>query len=133
MRAAIYLATLLLAGCTGSYTPTPLTQKQADKLETALVGKVPGEKLACINRDPQTNLTVISGNVLLYRVSKRLVYRNDLIGECRGLTRGDTLILRSWGSQMCRGDLATSADLTVGITTGSCALGDFTPYRAPAQ
>ena len=131
MRAWMGMAPLLLAACTGSYEPTPLTDKQAIKLDKALAGKVAGEKVSCINREPQTNLTVISNNVLLYRVSRRLVYKNDLIGSCNGLTYGDTMIVRSYGSQMCRGDFTTTANLQTGITTGACALGDFIPYRAP--
>lgn len=131
MRAWMGMAPLLLAACTGSYEPTPLTDKQAAKLDKALAGKVAGEKVSCINREPQSNLTVISNNVLLYRVSRRLVYKNDLIGSCNGLTYGDTMIVRSYGSQMCRGDFTTTANLQTGITTGACALGDFIPYRAP--
>ncbi|NML10578.1 hypothetical protein HHL08_10515 [Sphingobium sp. AR-3-1] len=131
MRAWMGMAPLLLAACTGSYEPTPLTDKQAIKLDKALAGKVAGEKVSCINREPQTSLTVISNNVLLYRVSRRLVYKNELIGSCSGLTYGDTMIVRSYGSQMCRGDFTTTANLQTGITTGACALGDFIPYRAP--
>ncbi|BBF68600.1 MULTISPECIES: hypothetical protein [Sphingomonas] len=131
MRGWIGMAPLLLAACTGSYEPTPLTDKQATKLDKALAGKVAGEKVSCINREPQTNLTVISNNVLLYKVNRKLVYKNDLIGSCSGLTYGDTMIVRSYGSQMCRGDFTTTANLQTGITTGACALGDFIPYRAP--
>ncbi|CAM5416420.1 hypothetical protein [Sphingobium scionense] len=133
MRAWICLAPLALAACAGSYEPAPLTEKQAAKLEKALAGLEPGEKTSCVNREPQTNFTVISGNTLLYRVSKKLVYKNELIGSCNGLARGDTMIVRTFGSQYCRGDITTSADLVSGIATGSCALGDFTPYRAPAK
>ncbi|MCI4590762.1 hypothetical protein MOK15_11735 [Sphingobium sp. BYY-5] len=131
MRAWIWMTPLLLAGCTGSYEPKPLTEKQTVALDKALAGKVPGEKVSCINREPQTNLTVISNNVLLYRVSRKLVYKNELIGSCSGLTYGDTMIVRSFGSQLCRGDFTTTANLQTGITTGSCALGDFIPYRTP--
>ncbi|QGP79438.1 hypothetical protein [Sphingobium sp. CAP-1] len=131
MKPGMIWASLLLAGCTGSYEPRPLTDKQAAELDKALAGKVAGEKVSCINREPQTNLTVISNNVLLYRVSRKLVYRNDLIGSCSGLTHGDTMIVRSFGSQLCRGDFTTTANLQAGITTGACALGDFTPYRTP--
>lgn len=124
---------LLLTGCAGGYTPRPLTEKQTAELDKALAGKVAGPSVSCINRERQSSLKAISNNVLLYRISRNLVYRNDLIGECTGLTRGDTIIVRSFGSQLCRGDMATTADLTVGITTGACALGDFTPYRTPPK
>jgi hypothetical protein len=42
---------------------------------------------------------------------------------------GDALVTRQFGSQMCRGDIARSADLVAGFQTGSCALGEFIPYR----
>jgi len=133
LLSGMVLAPLLLAGCSGSYEPPRLTEKQTSDLEKALAGKVAGEKMSCVNRESQANLTAISSSVLIYRVSGRLVYRNDLIGSCPGLTRGDTLIIKTWGSQYCRGDMATSADLTTGMVTGNCALGDFTPYRAPGK
>ena len=132
-RSVLYLAPLLLAGCADSYQPPKLTEKQTSELEHALAGKVAGERTSCINREPQASLTAISSNVLLYRVNRRLIYRNDLIGSCPGLARGDTLIIKTWGPQYCRGDMATSADLVTGMVTGNCALGDFTPYRAPGR
>lgn len=127
------LAPLMLAGCSGSYTPAPLTPKQTSELDKALAGKVQGEKTSCINQIPRTDMRVISNSVILYRVSRKLVYRNDLIGQCSGLTRGDALIVRSFGSQYCRGDIAQTANLTAGTLSGSCALGDFTPYRTPGK
>ncbi|MFZ2997854.1 hypothetical protein [Sphingobium sp.] len=133
MRAWIWTASLLLAGCAGHYQPQALTPRQAATLEKALDGKVAGDKVSCINREPQTSLTVISNNVLLYRVSRRLIYKNELIGSCSGLTNGDTMIVRGFGSQMCRGDFTTSANLMTGMTTGACALGDFIPYRTPGK
>ena len=133
MRRWIFLAPLLLGACSGNYEPPKLTEKQTSELERALAGKVAGEKVSCVSRQSQANLTAISSSVLLYRVNGRLVYRNDLIGSCSGLSRGDTLIIKTWGTQYCRGDMATSADLTTGMVTGNCALGDFTPYRAPRK
>lgn len=133
LRSGLCLAPLLLAGCSGSYEPPRLTEKQTSELERALAGKVAGEKTSCVSRSSQSNLTAISSSVLLYRVSGRLIYRNDLIGSCSGLSRGDTLIIRTWGSQYCRGDMLTSANLMTGMVTGNCALGDFTPYREPGK
>lgn len=129
----LLLAPLMLAACSGSYTPAPLTPKQTAALDKALDGKVPGEKVACINQIQRTDLRIISNSLILYRVSRKLVYRNDLIGRCTGLTRGDPLIVRSFGGQYCRGDLAQTANLTVGTLSGSCALGDFVPYRTPEK
>ena len=133
MRKCGYLVPLLLAACAGGNEPSRLTEKQAARLDAALQGKVAGEPVSCVNRYPAASLTAISDSVLLYRVSGRLVYRNDLIGSCSGLSRGDTLVVRTYGTQYCRGDMARSADLVTGSITGGCALGSFTPYRAPGR
>ena len=66
MRAWMFMMMpLLLAGCAGNYEPKPLTPKQMAELDEALAGKVAGEPQSCISRVPQTNLRVISNNVLL--------------------------------------------------------------------
>ena len=133
MRASICLVPLMLAACAGGSEPPRLTEKQAARLEAALEGKVAGEPVNCVSRYPGSSLTAVSESVLLYRVSGRLIYRNDLIGSCTGLGRGDTLIIKPTGSQYCRGDLGRSADLVTGSITGGCALGSFTPYRTPGR
>ena len=133
MHRLLFLAPLVLAGCAGSAEPPRLTERQTAVLERALAGKVAGEPVNCVNRQPQANLTALSSSVLLYRVSGRLIYRNDLIGSCSGLNRGDTLVIQTQGSQYCRGDLARSADLMSGMVTGACALGSFTPYRTAGR
>lgn len=133
MRASICLIPLMLAACAGGSEPPRLTEKQAARLEAALEGKVAGEPVNCVSRYPGSSLTAVSESVLLYRVSGRLIYRNDLIGSCTGLGRGDTLIIKPTGSQYCRGDIARSADLVTGSITGGCALGSFTPYRTPGR
>lgn len=133
MRASICLMPLMLAACAGGSEPPRLTEKQAARLEAALDGKVAGEPVNCVSRYPGSSLTAVSESVLLYRVSGRLIYRNDLIGSCTGLGRGDTLIIKPTGSQYCRGDIARSADLVTGSISGGCALGSFTPYRTPGR
>ena len=133
MRAWMFLAPLLLSACAGGGQPARLTEKQAGELERALTGKVAGEPVSCVFRQSNASLTAVSDSVLLYRVNPRLVYRNDLIGSCTGLARGDTLVVKTWGSQYFRGDIARSADLMTGMVTGGCALGSFTPYRTPGR
>ncbi|MCP1469370.1 hypothetical protein J3E64_001045 [Sphingobium sp. OAS761] len=133
MRGWMICAPLLLAACAGGNVPRPLTDKQAAKLAQALDGKVAGTPVSCIDRRTQSNLTAISDTVLLYRVSRKLLYRNDLIGSCSGLARGDIVVTQSFGTQLCRGDMTRTVDRTSGMMTGACALGDFTPYRTPAE
>lgn len=132
--AALVLAVLPLAACaTGPQEPPKLTEKQTMALEKELAGLVPGEKQSCISRFPQADMRAISDEVLLYRVSSRLIYKNELIGSCNGISRGDILVTKSFGSQLCRGDIAHVLSPTSRMLTGACALGDFIPYRKPEK
>lgn len=132
MRIMMLFVPALLAACTTGAEPAPqLTEKQQTKLDKALAGKVAGEPVSCIPLSQRTDMNVISNDVLLYKVNNKLVYRNDLLGRCSGLTTGGTLVTKLFTSQMCKGDIAQVADLATGTTMGSCALGDFVPYRTP--
>lgn len=125
-----------LAGCAHAREEAPpkLTAKQAERLDKALKGKVAGKPEACVSMIPGgSRLETISDDVLIYTVNRNLVYRNDLSGTCNGISRGDTLVLKPTGSQYCRGDIAHVADLSIGMRSGSCALGDFVPYRTPGK
>lgn len=98
------------------------------KFDKAVAGLTPGKPMTCLHERTPTSLTAI-GNKLIYRASNRLVYVNDTSGGCENVGRGDTLVTKSFGSGLCRGDIAQTVDLPARIPTGSCSLGDFTPYR----
>lgn len=129
-------ALLTLGGCTAAADSEPprLTEKQAARLDKAIEGKVAGQPVSCAGRIGSSDrLEVISDGVLLYRANRNLVYVNRLSGECNGISRGDTLVLKPTLSQYCSGDIARSVDLNIGMTVGSCALGEFVPYRTPGS
>lgn len=136
IRTILALALLpLVAACTAGPLPEPtLGVREARDLEKALAGKVAGEPVACIASYNGSNLRALGDNILVYRVNKDLVYRNNLLGACRGLAIGDTLVLnRTISSQYCRGDMAHVVNLQTGSMSGACALGDFIPYRTAAK
>lgn len=95
----------------------------------ATAGLVPGQPVDCINeRLPSAQLEA-AGPRLIYKVNKNLVYVNETAGGCENVARGDALVTKSFTSRLCRGDIARTVDLPANITTGSCALGSFIPYR----
>lgn len=111
-------------------TPQPLTDKQAAVLTKQLDGKVAGAPVRCISDYNATNLVRVSDDILLYRVSGRLVYQNNLRYSCPGLARDtDIIVSEQFGSQKCRGDILKLVDRTSGIPGPFCSLGDFVPYR----
>ncbi|MBT2186276.1 hypothetical protein [Sphingobium nicotianae] len=134
-RIILPLGLLGLAACTqGAPTEPQLGVREAKDLERLLAGKVAGAPVSCISSYDSSKLQVLGDNILVYRVNKDLLYRNNLQGSCHGLAQGDTLVMnRLDASQYCRGDIAHVVNLTSGSMTGSCALGDFIPYKTAGK
>ena len=128
--AAFTLSPVLASCAPMDSTPQPLTDKQSALLAKALKGKVAGEPVNCISDFNATNLIRVSDDILLYRVSGRLVYQNRLRSSCPGLARdSDIIVSEQFGSQKCRGDLLKLVDRTSGIQGPVCSLGEFVPYH----
>ena len=121
----------LLAACAPvDSTPQPLTEKQSERLSKELSGKIAGAPQRCISDFNATNLVRVSDDILLYRVSRNLVYENRLRSSCPGLARDtDIIVTEQFGSQKCQGDLIRLVDQTSGIQGPTCSLGEFVPYR----
>lgn len=134
-RIILALGFATLAACTrGTPAEPQLGVREAASLEKLLAGKVPGKPVSCISSFDSSRLQVLGDNVLVYRVNKDLIYRNNLEGGCRGLAMGDTLVMnRVISTQYCRGDIARVVNLSTGTMSGSCALGDFIPYTTPGK
>jgi hypothetical protein len=130
--AALALPLTMVAACGKvDSTPKPLTEKQSAMLMKELGGKVAGTPVNCISDFNATNTIRVSDNILLYRVSGRLVYQNNLRSACNGLARDtDIIVSEQFGSQKCKGDIIRLVDRTSGIPGGVCSLGEFVPYRA---
>jgi hypothetical protein len=128
---------LLTTACAPSgvaETPAPIAEKQAKQLEKELKGKVAGKPVSCIPMSRSDSPIRISDDMLLYRVSGKLVYQNLLRGSCNGLARrDDIMVTETFGGQNCRGDLIRMVDPYSGINGGVCVLGDFIPYRAESS
>lgn len=138
LAASLAAAALALGSCAGGMTtaePRQLTPDQLAELDRNLGGKVAGEPMRCLPAGAQGLQTIrVSDDILLYRQSGRVVYRNDLRGGCPGLARDrDIIVFRNSGGSTCAGDIFTLVDRTSGIHGGACVLGEFTPYRAPAD
>ncbi len=127
MRIALLLTlTAALALPTASSAKRDKLTDEA-RLAKALNGLTPGKPQSCINlRDAQQ--TEAYGDSVLFGAGRKLVYRTDAKG-CGG-SNSDTFITRTFGSQLCRGDVIERADLRSGMRSGFCIAGDFTPYRA---
>lgn len=130
VRPALVLL-VLLGGCaaTAGTEATGPSPKQVAAIDRELRGLTPGAPQSCIPLEPDLESHSYS-DTILYRRSASEVWRNDTSSGCEGLGRGDTLITKSYTSQLCEGDIVTTVSDTPDRTfTGSCTLGPFVPYR----
>lgn len=134
MRQWMMLPLLALGSC--ATTPEQrLAEAQAAsadaaKLSKALAGLAPaGPPQQCISERRANYSTTTIGDTILYRFSRDEVYRTEAPG-CGGAARGDALILVNYqAGLLCAGQIIQTVDIISRIQTGSCALGQFTPYR----
>lgn len=132
----VALSLIGAAGCAMAARDHPprLTEREARELAEALKDKVPGKPVSCVSRVLGTDgLHAVSDSVLIYKVNRNLVYRNDLSGSCNGISRGNTMVLKPTVDQYCRGDIVRAVDLSTRMEVGSCGLGSFVPYRTPGK
>lgn len=132
MRLLIFAtAAVGLAACaTAMSQPEQRSAKAQATYDKMLAGKTAGRPAKCLPLQRSNDMVVIDDDTILYR-NGRTTYVNKPLGSCSLLSRGSyALVTRSIGSQLCRGDIATVVDTSSGSTVGSCALGDFIPYRA---
>jgi hypothetical protein len=76
-------------------------------------------------------MIIIDDDTVLFRQNSKLVYRADLRGGCPRLGSGAYALKtnRFGGTGLCSGEIVELVDLQQGFTVGSCAFGDFVPYR----
>ena len=70
-------------------------------------------------------------DTIAFRNGPGSVYINHMQGGgCLNIDSGrNTLVTRTPGPNLCRGDIAQIVDLGAHIPVGSCVFGDFVPYR----
>lgn len=126
----IVLIPIAALGLLGAAAPAA---PREDTLASALAGRVAGTPVDCVEKSRLDGPQIIDDKTLIYRESGRRIWRNDLIGQCRGLQPMDTLIVDIYGGQLCRNDRFRA--LTPGLTIPGpyCRLGKFTPYDKPAK
>ena len=96
------------------------------KLAKLLEGRVAGEPRSCINTRINSESEVIDGTAVVYGRG-RTIWVN-VPSNARDLDDNDALLVRQFGSNLCRQDIVTTFDTTGGFYTGNVFLTDFVPY-----
>lgn len=131
MRALMLIPPLaLVAGCamdgaSSSYRADRQARAMA-ALDKRLAGYTAGTPQSCVESRDLKGPEAFGESTLIFR-DGRTIWRTEAPG-CDDAGR-DALVTRQFSSRICRGDIARTADLTAGVQTGSCAFGDFVPYR----
>jgi hypothetical protein len=129
-------AGLLLAGLLGSCAtaPEPAARSAAAQrdFERLTAGKVPGTPLSCVPGINTSDLTIIDGRTVAYRLGAKTTYIVHLSQGCGGLASGYALVTERFGGEgPCRGDAARVLDTTSRMAVGSCMVTEVVPYVRP--
>jgi hypothetical protein len=129
---------VFVVGCAHHAGPTARTpaQTQAGEDEAALAaalsGMTAGPPQDCVSlRDLDGGSKLSTRSVIVFKghFSNEVLYVNRPPATCVGLDSGRAIKTRTTMTQLCRGDIVTVFDPMSGIEFGTCALGEFTPYR----
>ncbi|WP_375395437.1 hypothetical protein [uncultured Sphingomonas sp.] len=104
------------------------------KLQRRLAGLVPGKPQSCIAQYDTRDAQVSSyGNTILYTLGRDTAYRSDTSGGCSDLggSGHNILVTKTFSSQLCQGDIATTVDNSSHFQSGSCGFGPFVRYSRP--
>lgn len=125
----------VIGGCTMASPTQTVTRtvKEQAHLETLVAGKVAGPPLSCLPTYRSNDMVVVDDNTIAFRRGPSQVYINHMEGGgCLNIEHGhNTLVTRTIGSSLCRGDIAQVVDLQAGVPVGSCVFGDFVPFTRP--
>ena len=128
----IILCGLIVASCAGG-EPSPATLKyrafEAERLDKRLANYTAGTPKRCVSLRNLSGPESYGDGTLVFSNGRNLLYRNDTRGSCRKIGQGRALVTKTWGSEVCSGDIAQVADLSAGYVTDNCGLGEFVPYR----
>jgi hypothetical protein len=128
MRITFTIATLVLAGAALTQVAAR-DRKPPETVETALAGFTAGPPTSCLPLGRNIASRRVDDRTILFRVSARETWRNDLAPACAGIDKNAAMIAQTPIGRLCKGDIVNFVDLRTGFSAGACPLGTFTPYR----
>jgi hypothetical protein len=98
------------------------------RLARALEGRAAGEPVDCIQLSRVNSTQIIDHTAIIYDTGSTL-YVNRPKSGLEQLDRWDTMVTKSYSSQLCSIDVVRLLDTGARIETGVVFLGEFVPYR----
>ena len=124
--AATLAASLLLLG--GSPAAAKPKLDPEARLAKVLKGRVAGEPVDCIQLSRVNSTQIIDGTAIVYDAGGTLYVNRPRAGR-EDLDRWDTMVTKSFSSQLCSVDVVQLYESGSRMPTGMVFLGDFVPYR----
>jgi hypothetical protein len=108
----------------------PRDERDQDRLAAALRNyEQSGPATDCV-RELDLGGNKSAGNAIIFEAkSSSRLWVNRPSGGCPGVGGGLALVFRTPIDRLCRGDIANVVDPVSHISSGTCVLGDFTPYH----
>ena len=123
-----------LAGCAVAPAQQTMRSPSGQRAYQALfTGRVAGPPTNCVPSYNMSDMSIIDGQTVAFRVGTRTVYMVNLGPGCSLLGAGNyALSTRSFGGMgLCRGDVAQVVDTMNRTTVGSCTIAEIVPYSRP--
>ncbi|HEY5721220.1 MAG TPA: hypothetical protein VIT45_02765 [Allosphingosinicella sp.] len=98
------------------------------RLAKALEGRAAGEPVDCIQLSRVRSTQVIDHTAIIYDAGS-ILYVNRPRAGLESLDHWDTLVTRSYSSQLCSVDVVRLFEAGSRMETGTVFLGEFVPYR----
>ena len=98
------------------------------RLAKVLEGRVAGEPVDCIQLSRVNSTQVIDRTAIIYDAGSTLYVNRPRAGR-ESLDRWDTLVTKSFSSQLCSVDVVRLYESGSRMETGTVFLGEFVPYR----
>lgn len=129
MRILLLAAAAGIAACATASTPAQRTAEAQARLDELLAGKTAGPATRCLPLYRKLDMKPIDDQTIVF-AGRGTAYVNHTRGSCNIQGRDHyALVTRTFKSTLCSGDIAQVVDPINGIQVGSCAMGDFIPYR----
>jgi hypothetical protein len=121
-----------LVSCTTTPEPYRQDPRAQQELAQLLAGKAAGPPVSCLPSYNASDMRVIDGRNVAFRLGSRQVYLMQLSPGCHLLGNGGyALLTKQFGGMgMCQGDIAQVIDTTARMTVGSCGIERIIPYTA---
>lgn len=109
-----------------------LTRRESRELNDILVGRKAGEARQCISIQRVRRSTRFGDDILIYEMRSGDILVNRTRNGCRDVGNA-SLITKTNGDRLCRGQIFEVRDFETGITLSNCAYGDFVEYNQIAE